>query len=70
MAQFSSGASSKQQDASLQTPSQKRPWPSAQRAARSDGGGGIITALGTADTTVVELVIVSFVEMATNAIFS
>lgn len=72
MTQFSSGASSKQHDATLQTSVQKRPWLSAQRAARSGGGGGIITVLVTVDSSVlvVELVIASFVEIVTNEVFS
>lgn len=74
MTQLSSGASSKQHDASLQTSVQKRPWLRAQRADRSEGGGGIITALVTEDgevsVLIVELVIASIEEIVSNAVFS
>lgn len=43
MSQLVSGCSSKQHDATLQTSSQKRLPDRAQRAARSDGGGEIVS---------------------------
>ena len=64
--QFSSGASSKQHDTSLQISVQKRPWPRAHRAARSDGGGGIAIIIVGVD----ELEKTSFVELVTDVIFT